>query len=403
MSSSSSTFSSTPVNRILAARALRAFADGYVSLLLPYYLTACGYSPLEIGVLVTATLLGSGLLTLATGYCAHRYQGRTLLLAASWLMIATGVAFSGVTAFWPLLVIAFVGTMNPSSGDVSVFLPLEQAMLAHAAAPHERTALFARYSLLGALAGAAGAQAAVMPELMARYGIDPLTAMQSMFWLYAALGAAILSLYRNVDASAAEDDAQRAQPLAASRTVVYRPAALFSLDSFAGGFAVQSLLALWLAQRHGAGLDMTAAVFFWIGLLAAFSQLASAHIARRIGLVNTMVFTHLPANVMLIAVPFMPTLELALGFLFARSALSQMDVPARTSYVMAVVSPAERAAAASVTAVPRSLAAAVSPGLAGYLLAWSPFGAPLVICGVLKIAYDLTLWRLCRRDTLGDG
>jgi MFS family permease len=387
----------SPVSRILTGRALRAFADGYVSLLLPFYLTACGYSPLEIGVLVTATLLGSGALTLATGLVAHRYHGRTLLLAAAWLMIATGVAFSGATAFWPLLIIAFVGTMNPSSGDVSVFLPLEQAMLAHAVGARDRTALFARYSLFGALAGAAGAQAAIMPHWLERYGVSPIAAMQSMFWLYAVIGVVILLLYRNLDAAASADASAGAQPLTTSRRTVYRLAALFSLDSFAGGFAVQSLLALWLSRRYGAGLDTTATVFFWIGLLSAFSQLVSPRLARRIGLVNTMVYTHLPANLFLIAVPFMPTFTLALACLFVRSALSQMDVPARTSYVMAVVSPPERAAAASVTAVPRSIAAALSPGIAGYLLAWSPFGAPLVICGALKIAYDLLLLGMFRR------
>jgi MFS family permease len=388
---------SSPVSRILTGRTLRAFADGYVSLLLPFYLTACGYTPIEIGVLVTATLLGSGALTLASGFLAHRYHGRTMLLAASWLMIATGIAFSGVTAFWPLLIVAFVGTMNPSSGDVSVFLPLEQAMLAHAVAARDRTALFARYSLFGALAGAAGAQAAIVPHWLEHYGVSAITAMQSMFWVYAAIGVVILLLYRNLDAAASADASAGARPLTTSRSTVYRLAALFSLDSFAGGFAVQSLLALWLSQRYGAGLDATATVFFWIGLLSAFSQLVSPHLARRFGLVNTMVYTHLPANLFLIAVPFMPTFTLALACLFVRSALSQMDVPARTSYVMAVVSPPERAAAASVTAVPRSIAAALSPGIAGYLLAWSPFGVPLVICGALKIAYDLLLLGMFRR------
>ncbi|MGE5523287.1 MAG: MFS transporter [Rhodospirillaceae bacterium] len=384
------------VTRILVGRALRAFADGYVSLLLPFYLTACGHTPLEIGVLVTATLLGSGVLTLLTGYVAHRYHARTMLLAAAWLMTATGIAFSGVTAFWPLLIVAFVGTMNPSSGDVSIFLPLEQAMLAHAVAARERTAVFARYSLLGALAGAGGAQAAILPHWMEHLGIAPLTAMQLMFVLYAAFGVAILFLYRDLDAPRS-GEAPSAQPLTTSRSTVYRLAALFSLDSFAGGFAVQSLLALWLSQRYGAGLDTTATVFFWVGLLSAFSQLVSPRLASRIGLVNTMVYTHLPANLFLIAVPFMPTFPLAMACLFARSALSQMDVPARTSYVMAVVSPAERAAAASVTAVPRSLAAAISPGIAGYLLAWSPFGAPLIVCGALKIVYDLLLLHMFSR------
>jgi len=399
---------SSPVNRLLAGRSLRAFGDGCVSLLLPFYLTDCGFTPLQIGILITATLLGSGLLTLFAGLVAHRYHGHTLLVAASLLMIATGAAFSMVTEFWPLLIVAFLGTLNPSSGDVSVFLPLEQAMLAHAASPHNRTLLFARYSLFAALAGAVGAQAAGLPAFALELGATPRFAMQCMFWLYAALGLFILLLYRDLDPGIGAESAKRAQPLQESRRTVYRLAALFSLDSFAGGFAVQSLLALWLAQRHGVALATTATIFFWIGLLAAFSQLASARLAQRIGLVNTMVYTHLPANIFLVAVPFMPTLGSALVCLLIRSALSQMDVPARTSYVMAVVSPAERAAAASVTAVPRSLAAAVSPGLAGYLLAMSPFGTPLIVCGVLKITYDLLLLKLFRQlkppeEAAGDG
>jgi MFS family permease len=382
------------VHRLMTGRALRGIADGYVSLLLPYYLTARGYTPLEIGVVITATLLGSGALTLVAGLHAHRYHSRTLLLAAALLMTATGLAFSAVSGFWPLVVVAFVGTLNPSSGDVSVFLPLEQAQLAHAVPAHRRTALFARYSLIGSLAAAFGAQAAGLPALVEHAGYGREAAMQSMFWLYACFGVAILFIYRRIDVAAVPAGAARGEPLRESRSTVYRLAALFSLDSFAGGFAVQSLLALWLAQRYGAPIEQTATIFFWVGLLSACSQLLSPRLAARIGLVNTMVYTHLPANLFLIAVPFMPTLPAALACLFARSAMSSMDVPARTSYVMAVVSPQERAAAASVTAVPRSLASALSPGIAGWLLAASPFGAPLVVCGTLKVVYDLLLLRM---------
>lgn len=383
---------------ILWTRALRAFGDGFVSLLLPFYLTLLGFSALEVGTIVTGTLLGSGALTLAMGFVAHRYRGRSLLLAASVLMSATGVAFVAVTDFWPLLLIAFVGTLNPSSGDVSVFLPLEQTLLAHAVPAQSRTALFARYSLIGALVGAIGAQAAGIPGLIAQtFTLDLKTAVQAMFILYGALGAVSLLLYRRLAPRVEVEPEARPTPLGKSKRMVFKLAALFSLDAFAGGFAVQSLLALWLFERFDLSVAATATIFFWVGVLSALSQLASARVAARFGLINTMVFTHLPANVFLILVPFMPTLPLALGFLFLRSALSQMDVPARTSYVMAVVSPGERPAAASVTAVPRSLAAAVSPALAGYLLTLSTFGWPLVICGALKIVYDLTLLGMFRK------
>ena len=380
---------------LLAARALRAFGDGFVSLLLPYYLTLLGYSALQIGFLVTATLLGSGVLTLATGFIAHRHSTRHLLLGASLLMIATGLGASLLTDFWPLLVVALVGTLNPAASDVTLFSPLEQTLLTRAAPAQSRTALFARYSLIGALIAALGAQAAGLPDLyVGRGGASLLAAVQAMFVLYALLGAATFVLYLRL--SPALESAQHEQPvpLGKSKRMVYTLAALFSIDSFAGGFAVQSLLALWLFQRFDLSVTAAGTIFFWTGVLTAFSHLAAARVAARFGLINTMVFTHLPANVFLILVPFMPTLELALLFLFLRSALSSMDVPARTSYVMAVVSPGERTAAASVTAVPRSLASALSPSLAGALLTMSGFGWPLVICGALKIVYDLTLLKM---------
>lgn len=382
---------------LLAARALRAFGDGYVSLLLPYYLTLLGYSALEIGLLVTATLLGSGLMTLAIGFIAHRHSTRHLLLAASVLMALTGLTASIFTDFWPLLIIAVIGTLNPSASDVTPFSPLEQTLLARATTPQSRTALFARYSLIGALIAAVGAQAAGVPDLFASGGdAARLITVRVMFVLYALLGIASLLLYRRLSPALEAPTHEQPVPLGKSRRIVYTLAALFSIDSFAGGFAVQSLLALWLLQRFDLSVAAAGNIFFWTGLLTAFSHLAAARVAARFGLINTMVFTHLPANVFLILVPFMPTLELALLFLFLRSALSSMDVPARTSYVMAVVSPGERPAAASVTAVPRSLASAISPSIAGALLVASPFGWPLVICGALKIVYDLTLLRMFR-------
>lgn len=382
---------------VLWTRALRSFGDGYISLLLPFYLTLLGFSALEVGVMVTSTLLGSGMMTLAVGFIAHRYRSRSLLLAASLLMTATGVAFIAATDFWPLLLVAFLGTLNPSSGDVSVFLPIEQTLLSHVVNAQSRTALFARYSLIGALVGAIGAQAAGIPGFVAEiFAIDLKTALQAMFLLYGALGVVCLGLYRRLPPQPETAHEVRPTPLGKSKGTVFKLAALFSLDAFAGGFAVQSLLALWLFARFELSVAAAATIFFWIGILSALSQLASAKMAARVGLINTMVFTHLPSNVFLILVPFMPTLPLALVFLFLRSALSQMDVPARTSYVMAVVSPGERPAAASVTAVPRSLAAAISPAFAGYLLALTAFGWPLVICGALKIVYDLTLLKMFR-------
>ena len=377
---------------LLCGRALRAFGDGFVSLLLPIYLKLLGFGDLAVGILTAATLAGSAALTLLVGLRARRYGHRLLLLGSTLLMIGTGMGFALETHFWPLLVVGFLGTLNPSSGDVSLFLPLEQALLAETATDRSRTPLFVAYSLTGSLVAALGALAAGLPELL--LGLFPMGLMQAvqvMFALYALLGFASYLLYRRLPQRASPRRPAAAPPLGPSRRFVLLLAALFSLDAFGGGFIVQSLLALWLFDRFGLSLAAAGSFFFWSNLLAAASFLAATPLSRRIGLVNTMVWTHLPSNVFLILAPFAPNLALALALLLMRSALSSMDVPTRTSYIMAVVTPDERAAAASVTSVPRSLAAAASPVAAGWLLGLSSFGWPLVAAGALKVIYDVLL------------
>jgi len=387
---------------LVAGRTLRAFVDGSVAVLLPAYLLALGFDVWTVGVLGTATLLGSALATLAVGTWGHRFAQRRLLLAAALLMTATGLGFAGLSQFWPLLIVAFVGTLNPSSGDVSVFLPLEHAQLAGAAQGDARTQLFARYSLLASLASAFGALAAAVPAWLAsRSGIELVTALRLMFAGYAAAGLVLLWLYRRLPEPHASTGTRRSA-LGPSRRIVFKLAALFSVDSFAGGLALNSLMSLWLMQRFDLSLAAAGTFFFGSGLLAAASMLAAPWVARRIGLLNTMVFTHLPANLALIGAALAPSLPLALGLLLFRAALSQMDVPTRTAYVMSVVTPDERSAAASVTAVPRSLASALSPSLAGALFAAGWLAAPLLACGLLKIGYDLALWGACRKHTLED-
>ena len=382
---------------LLLGRALRAFADGYVAILLPAYLLALGFGTWEVGVLASATLLGSAVATMAVGAWGHRFHHRGLLLGASLLMAATGFAFAVTSVFWPLLLIAFFGTLNPSSGDVSLFLPLEHARLAEAAQGEARTALFARYSLLGALFAALGALAAVLPDkLVLLIGVTRLDALRAMFALYGVVGCAVWLLYQRLAKPHTEEKRVPPMPLGPSRSVVLRLAALFSVDSFAGGLVVNSLLALWLFKRFDLSLSAAGAFFFWAGLLTAVSQLVAPRLANRVGLLNTMVFTHIPASLCLIAAAFSTSLGVVLGLLLTRSLLSQMDVPARSAFVMAVVTPSERAAAASFTAVPRSLAAAISPTLGGALFAAGWLAAPLVACGLLKITYDLALWRAFR-------
>ena len=386
------------IRRLLLARGLRALADGYVAILLPVYLLALGHEPWLVGVLSSVTLLGSALATLALGAWGYRWPVRRLLSAAALLMAATGAAFGSLSCFWPLVLVAFVGTLNPSSGDVSLFLPLEQSRLAGMAEGDARTRLFARYTIVGSLAATFGALLAAVPAwLAAQTPLDGLTALRAMFWLYGAIGLGVWAIYRGAAPRRSAPEQANATPLGPSRPVVLRLALLFSVDSFAGGLVVNALLSLWLATRFGLSPGQAGAFFFWAGLLATASQWLAPKLAARIGLLNTMVFTHIPANLCLIAAAFAPTLPWALGLLFVRSALSQMDVPTRSAFVMAVVTPPERAAAAGFTAVPRSLAAALSPALGGALFAAGAVAAPLALCGLLKIGYDLALWRAFRR------
>jgi MFS family permease len=376
---------------LYTARAARGFGDGFAAIILPAYLSELGFNPFQIGVVAAAALLGSAVLTLAIGFVAPRYDLRTLLLACAGLMIATGIAFPSTQVFIFIVLIAFIGTMNPTTGDIGVHVPLEQAALAHGVSDEDRTRTFARYSLIGALSVAAGALTAGAPDLMIPAGIDKMGAFKIMFYIYAALGLLAGTLYSCLPHSKAQAQAPPTQALGPSRRTVYKLAALFSLDAFAGGFTVQSLMALWLFERFDLSLAAASGFFFWSNLLSAFSLPVAARLARRFGLINTMVFTHIPSSICLIAAAFSSDLTVVLALLLLRAASSQMDVPTRTSFVMAVVTPAERTAAASVTAVPRSLASSLSPALSGALLSTSLIGLPLVLCGALKIVYDLAL------------
>jgi MFS family permease len=381
------------ISRLLAARALRAFADGMMAVLLPLHLHARGFSPLAIGALLTATLVGSALATLAVGWLSRHGTRRGWLALGCALMAATGIGFAVAQDYALLLAVAFLGTLNPSSGDVSLFLPLEHTALAQAAPPARRTAVFARYSLAGTLAGALGTLAAPVPHALGGDG--------AMFWVflfYALVALGAWGLYRGLT-PAIETPATSGPPaaLGPSRRIVYGLSALFALDSLGSGFFVQSLLALWLFDTFDLSLAATAAILFWSGLCSAVSYLVAVPLAARIGLVNTMVFTHLPASLMVMALPFAPSLEVAVALLLARAALSNMDVPTRNSYVMAVVTPAERPAAASMTATAKSMATAIGPLLAGWLMTASAFAWPLLIGGAMKAAYDLLLlWRFQR-------
>lgn len=382
---------SGPAGCLYLARALRDFGDGFVAVLLAVYLTELGLGAFQVGVIATAALFGSALMTLGIGFLGAAVGRRRLLGLASALMVATGFAFAATHSYAVLLIVAFAGTINPSAGNVSIFVPLEHALLAGYVADTERTRMFAVYGLVGAVAAALGSLAAASPEFLVALGLARLTALKAMFVLYALLGVAGGLVYRRVPDDPPRIEQGPASALGPSRGVVYRLAALFSIDAFAGGFAVQALVALWLFSKFGLSLTTAGVFFFWSGLLAAVSYPAAAWLSRHIGLINTMVYTHIPSSLCLIGAALVPDLRLALALLLARSALSQMDVPTRSSYVMAVVTPPERAAAASVTSVPRALASAASPALAGALFAAGQSAWPFIICGALKILYDLAL------------
>jgi MFS family permease len=383
---------------LLMARSLRATADGFVSVLLPAYLLLLGFGPFQIGLLATSALAGSAAMTLIVGQLNLGLGPRGLLILGAGLMAATGLAFAATEPFWILLAVAFLGPLNPSAGDVSMFLPLEHSLLAGAVSGRERTALFSRYSLAGSLMGGIGCLIAAVPSLLERHaGATPLGAIRGMFLAYAVVGALSGLVYRLLRPAQGEAGRASAGRLGPSRRHVYGLAALFAVDAFGGGLFVQSILALWLYRRFDLSVAAAAEIFFWTNMLSALSFLAAAPLAARIGLVNTMVFTHLPSNLCLVLIPFMPDLRWSLALLMLRSLLSQMDVPTRSSYVMAIVTPSERAAAASMTAVPRSLASALGPAISGSLLSQASFGWPLLIGGLLKTGYDLTLFALYRR------
>jgi MFS family permease len=378
---------------LIRTRALRGFADGLVSILLPSYLTALGLSATQIGIILFGTLLGSALVTLCAGLAAHRLGYRLLLLGACVLMFLTGLLFNYVRTFWLLFVVAFIGTLNPSAGDVSLFLPLEQASLAGTVTTRDLTRIFAIYNVAGALAGAFGALFSGLPTTVAaRLEVSTIVAQRCVFIIYSAIALIAAVMYRSLSIRVeGEPSLIRTGPLTKSRGIVMRLAALFSLDAFSGGLIVQSLLALWLFRRFRMSVEAAGMFFFVSNLLGSASQFVSSALTARIGRIRTMVYTHLPSNGFLFLAALMPNAALTIVFLLLRSSLSQMDVPARQSYVMAMVPPEERATAASVTNVPRSLASALGPVLAGWMLDRSTFGWPLIFAATLKAVYDLLL------------
>ena len=396
------------VRLLFAARAVRLFAYGLLSVVLVLHLSELGLSQARIGLLLTLTLLGDTAISLALTTRADRAGRRRMLLLGAALMVLAGAVFALARSFWVLLAAATVGVLSPSGNEVGPFLAVEQAALAQQVAPERRTRLFAWYQLAGAAATALGALAGgILAEGLQRAGATPLESYRAVIAGYAVLGLALLGVFARLGPGAEAPAAgvparvpaflEAGLGLGRSRRVVLRLSGLFAVDAFAGGFVVQSFVAWWFHQRFGASEALLGAIFFGANLMAALSALSAAAIARRIGLVNTMVLTHLPSNLLLVLVPFMPTLPLAVAVLLARFAISQMDVPTRQSYTMAVVDPEERSAAAGVTGMARTVGASLAPLAAGPLYASAALGGvPFLVAGGLKILYDLALWRSFR-------
>lgn len=382
---------------LFITRIVRLFAYGLLSVILALYLAEVKLSDDQIGLLLSLTLWGDAAISLWITSHADRMGRRRMLMVGAGLMILAGVVFGMTTSFILLTFAAIVGTISPSGNEVGPFLAIEQAGLTQTIPSDHRTQVFAWYNLSGSLATATGALVGGgIASVMQGAGAAPLESYRIVVWVYAALGALLIVLFRNLSATVEVETAPVQAGrlgLGKSRGIVLQLSALFALDAFGGGFVVQSLVAYWFHLRFGVDAAALGAIFFGANLFAGLSALAAARIAKRFGLVNTMVYTHIPSNVLLILVPLMPSLPLAIAVLLARFSISQMDVPTRQSYVMAVVDPAERAAAAGVTGIARTIGAACSPLIAGAMLAGGLLSLPFFTAGGLKIIYDLTLWR----------
>jgi len=383
---------------LFATRSIRLFAYGGLSVVLVLYLVSLGLTEANVGMLLTAALLGDTAISLYLTTQADRLGRRRILMVGSTLMVVAGLVFTATAQFWLLLVAAIVGVISPSGQEVGPFLPIEQAALSQVVPARARTEVFAWYTLAGSMATAAGALAAGTLIQSLQMSWSSADSYRAVVLAYAGAGVVLAVLFRRLtSASEAPSAVTTWTGIGDARRVVLKLSALFALDSFGGGFVVQSFAAYWFYLRFGVDPQTLGMLFFAANVLAGISALLASRLANRIGLINTMVVTHLPSNVLLILIPLMPTLTLATILLLLRFSISQMDVPTRQSYVMAVVSPHERSAASGITGVARTTGAALSPILAGLLFAQpSLINVPFFIAGTLKIAYDLWLFHAFR-------
>jgi MFS family permease len=391
---------------LFATRFVRLFAYGSLSVVLVFYLIGIGLSERETGTLLTLTLAGDTIVSLFLTTRADRIGRRRMLIVGAALMAAAGLVFASTHQLWLLMLAGTVGVISPSGNEVGPFLPIEQAALSHLVTDRTRTDVLAWYTLVGSFATALGALAAgLVTHGATERSMAPANGYRAIVILYAVMGVTLAALFSGLSRAADSSERQvkkeasrmrwaRLTGLDRSRDIVVKLAALFALDSFAGGFVIQSFAAYWFYLRFGADPATLGTIFFWANVLAGLSALLASRLASRFGLIETMVATHVPSNVLLILVPLMPTLWLATLMLLVRFSISQMDVPTRQSYLMAVVSPEERSAAAGIAGVARTIGAAISPVFAGFMFARPTLiNAPFFLAGTLKITYDLLLYK----------
>lgn len=385
---------------LFTTRCSRMFAYGLLSVVLMLYLVEVGLKEWEVGLLLTLTLFGDTAISLWLTTTADRIGRRRTLIVGALLMALAGVVFLATGNFFLLVIAATIGVISPSGNEIGPFLSVEQAALSHIVADDRRTDVFAWYNLAGSFSTAFGALAGgLLTEAALGLGLEGAGAYRPVLWAYAAIGVAMIGGFALLS-PAIEPSAKASPPrktvlgLHESRWTIFKLSLLFALDAFGGGFVIQSVIAYWFHVRYELDPAMLGTIFLFANLFAGMSALAAGWLARRIGLVNTMVFTHLPSNVLLILVPLMPNVYWAIGVLLLRFSISQMDVPTRQAYTMAVVHPDERSAAAGVTAVARSVGASISPLLATIFIGSAAMmSLPFFVAGGLKVVYDLLLYR----------
>jgi MFS family permease len=385
---------------IIAARIVRAFAYGFLSIVLAIYLKLTGLTDPFIGLILTATLVNSVLFSLLASFYADRIGRRRILIIYAALMSVSGAIFVSTDNYVVLIIAALIGTLNVTGSETGAFLSVEQALMPQTLNdPKKRNTMFALYNMAGTFAMAAGILlSGIPPVLEQKYEIGQVDSIKLLFLLYSIFGVILIGIYFSLSRKIELSSVVTAKPLSQmlspkSKTIVGKLSGLFALDSFAGGFVIQSIVSFWFFSKFGLELTTLSYVFSIAGALTAFSFLAAAKIADKIGLVNTMVFTHIPSNVLLILVGFAPTPLLAIAFYLGRMALSQMDVPTRQSYIVSVVNEEERTSAAAITNISRNVSQAISPSLTAYVLQLLPLlSGPFVLGGILKLAYDLALY-----------